>query len=209
MIEPVLHSGGPDCRAVLSWDLPSGTAGLSSAPVGGGAVQPRWLLNIGVELDYARTDLEVHVGEVSTSLALHGPGIAMLTAADVALVRRGTCDGALVHATVGITKPTFAADPGGGWSDWAAGTINTVVQIPVPLSPAAAVNAVMTATEAKTQALQEAGVPGTGTASDAVAILWPRDGAQPISFAGPRSAWGSRIAVATHAAVSAGIPEAL
>jgi len=97
------------------------------------------------------------------------------------LGRRNACDG----------------DAGGG------GTINLVVQLPIGLDPGAAVNAVMTATEAKTQALTARGVNGTGTATDAITIVWPT-GAPTERFAGPRSGWGSRIAQAVYQAVWAG-----
>ena len=86
---------------------------------------------------------------------------------------------------------------------WRPGTINIVVSVPVPLGDAAYVNAVITATEAKTQALLEAGVRATGTASDAVCIAAPTAGERE-DFAGPRSLWGARIARAVHAAVHAG-----
>jgi len=47
-------------------------------------------------------------------------------------------------------------------------------------------------------------VPGTGTASDAVVVVWPPSlPAEP--FAGPRSTWGARIARAVHAAVHRGL----
>jgi adenosylcobinamide amidohydrolase len=83
------------------------------------------------------------------------------------------------------------------------GTINIVVAVPVRLSEAALVNAVATATEAKVQALHEAGIRATGTASDAVVVHCPTDGtAEP--FGGPRSTFGARIARAVHAAVLAG-----
>ncbi|MEU5878998.1 adenosylcobinamide amidohydrolase [Spirillospora sp. NPDC047279] len=87
------------------------------------------------------------------------------------------------------------------------GTVNIVVAVPVALTDAALVNAVMTATEAKTQALLEAGYPCTGTASDAVCVAalerpGPAGAAEP--FAGPRSVWGARIARAVHSAVHAG-----
>jgi adenosylcobinamide amidohydrolase len=62
---------------------------------------------------------------------------------------------------------------------------------------------VITATEAKTQALLEAGIRATGTASDAVCIAAPATGARQ-DFAGPRSLWGARIARAVHAAVHTG-----
>ena len=66
----------------------------------------------------------------------------------------------------------------------------------------------MTATEAKTQALAEVGVPGTGTATDVVCIACPgpaSDGTAPEPYCGPRSTWGARLARAVHAAVRAGL----
>jgi len=80
------------------------------------------------------------------------------------------------------------------------GTVNLVAVLSRRLSPAALVNAVMTVTEAKSQALWEAGFPGTGTPSDAVAVLCPAAGPAE-AFAGPRSLWGSRLARAAHRAV--------
>ncbi len=210
-IRPELIDGAslPDTREVLVWSFPTTIATVSSAPVGGGSAGIDWLLNIGVTEGYARTDLGAHVREVADRLGLRGTGAALLTAADVRRVVRRDDGGVVVDATVGVTKPTWAADADGihgvrRGDSWLPGTINIVVQVPVGLSPAAAVNAVMTATEAKTQALVEAGVPGTGTASDAVVVCWPP--AVPAEpFAGPRSTWGARIARATHAAVVRGL----
>ena len=108
-----------------------------------------------------------------------------------------------MQATVGLTHPTWAADTDNAVSAPAAGTINIVAQFPVRLAPGALLNALCTATEAKTQALFDAGVPGTGTASDAISIACPRIGAEE-PFAGPRSRWGARLARAVHAAVLAG-----
>jgi len=138
--------------------------------------------------------------------------VGLLTAADVGRRQRGVDGGVVVDATVGITKPTWAASADGGWSPdrrahAAPGTINLVVDAPVCWSPGAAVNVVMTATEAKTQALIEHGVPGTGTASDAVVVVWDPD-APVAEFGGPRSEWGARVARATHVAVARGIEAA-
>ncbi len=203
-VEPVLHPPGRDHRGALVWRWPPGTAALSSAAVGGGRTRPGWTLAIGVDRRYGRTDLAAHVAEVADECALSGPGTGLLTAVDVAGVRRAERDGVVVHATVGLGMPTWAAQADGGWSDWAPGTINVVVQLPVGLDEGAAVNAVVTVTEAKAQALVEAGVPATGTASDAVVVTWP-EGAPAEAFAGPRSRWGSRMALATRDAVAAGI----
>ena len=106
---------------------------------------------------------------------------------------------------VGISHP-WAADPSAAGVPAGPGTINLVVQVPVALDPGAAVNAVITATEAKVQALAARGVPGTGTATDAIAVVWPCEGAP--ERAGPRSRWGSRIAQAVYRAVWAGAPGA-
>ncbi len=207
-VEPHRHPANHLHRGALAWTLPSGIAALSSAPVGGGLAAPRWVLNIGVASDYDRHDLAAHAAEVAEHCRLVGPGLALFTAADVDRVAAGRCGDVSAHATVGISKPTWAADPDGGWNPWRPGTINVVAQLPVALSAAAAVNAIITITEAKTQVMLEAGVPGTGTASDAVVVLWPDHGpAEP--FAGPRSRWGSPLAGAVHEAVKAGILAAI
>ncbi len=204
--EPILHTPSGSYNGALAWQWPRAIAALSSAPVGGGFQTAEWLLNIGVPLDYSRIDLEEHATEIATELRLSGDGIALFTAANVSDWQRRSIDGVTVDATVGISKPTWAADPGGGWTPWEAGTINLVIHMPQALDRAAAVNAVMTATEAKTQALIEAGVPGTGTASDAVVIVWPTHSSEPTEqFAGPRSEVGSRIAQAVHATVASGV----
>lgn len=196
-------------RAALAWRFPSTRAALSSAPVGGGTAALDWLVNVGVDAGYDRTDLDAHVREVAARLGLAGTGAGLLTAADVGRVVDAEDGGVRVDATVGVTKPTWAADADDSHGHrvdgrWEPGTINVVVQVPVALTGAAAVNAVISATEAKSQALFEAGVPGTGTASDAVVVAWPSTlPAEP--FAGPRSTWGARIARAVHAAVRQGL----
>jgi adenosylcobinamide amidohydrolase len=134
----------------------------------------------------------------------------MLTAVDLHHLCREEDGGARADVSVGITLPTWAAAPdepvevpGPRRAAHAPGTINIVGIVPERLSPAALVNAVMSVTEAKAQALHDAGVPATGTASDAVCIVCPEHGdAHP--FGGPRSQWGARLARAVHRAVLAG-----
>ncbi len=173
---------------------------MSSAAVGGGFTEIGWAFNIGVSSDYGRTDLSDHAGEVAAELGLTGAGMALFTAAAVDEVCRSECGGVVVDATVGVTHPTWAADPTAVGREWTPGTINLVAQLPVGLEPGAAVNAVVTATEAKSQALMACGIAGTGTASDAVGIVWPI-GAETERFAGPRSEWGSKIAKAIYQVV--------
>jgi len=114
-----------------------------------------------------------------------GPGAAETRAAGPRAAQAGPQD-------TGSAAPAGA----GGFG----GTVNIVAVLSRRLSPAALVNAVMTVTEAKSQALWEAGFPGTGTPSDAVAVLCPAAGPAE-AFAGPRSRWGSRLARAAHRAV--------
>jgi adenosylcobinamide amidohydrolase len=189
---------------LLAWRLPAPRLALSSAPVNGGLSQVNWVLNAQVPSDYARTDLVAHVVDLAALHTLTGPGCGLLTAAHVADWRRGADGGVVADATIGVTRPTWAADADDAISPWHAGTINIVIQLPVRLREAALVGAVSTATEAKAQALFEAGIPGTGTASDALCVLCPTDGPTE-AFAGPRSAWGARLARAVHAAVHAGL----
>ena len=180
------------------WDTPM--MSVSSAAVGGGFTEIGWVVNVGVPSDYGRTDLADHAAEVAAALELFGPGVALFTAAAVDQVSRAEHGGVVVDATVGVSHPTWAADVSVVSREWVPGTINAVVQLPVGLEPGAAVNAVVTATEAKVQALVERDIPGTGTASDAIAIIWPAH-AVFERFAGPRSTVGASIAQAVHQAV--------
>lgn len=199
-------------RGTLVWCWPEAVNALSSAAVGGGLSRPTWVINVGVDSGYARTDLADHSSEVAAALGLTGRGVVLFTAAAVDRFTRRCADGVTVHATVGVSHPIWAAgepiSAGAAAPDADAphlGTINLVVQVPIALEGGAAVNAVITATEAKTQALLEAGVDGTGTATDAVVVVWPSSAAPTERFTGPRSPWGQRIARCVHAAVRAGL----
>ncbi|GAA2610670.1 adenosylcobinamide amidohydrolase [Actinomadura fulvescens] len=193
------------------WRAGPGMRMISSALVGGGIGPAAWVLNAQVPGAYGRVDPAAHLMELAERYGLSGPGVGMLTAAAVDRTVERSDEGVSVTATVGLRVPTWAAAPPGVADPELApavrqpGTVNIVVAVPVPLTDAALVNAVVTATEAKTQALLEAGYPCTGTASDAICVAAPdgRPGeAEP--FAGPRSAWGARIARAVHAAVHSG-----
>ena len=194
---------------------------LSSAVTGGGHTAARWVLNLQVPLDYARLDPANHIAESAEQLGLTGAGIGMLTAAWVERYTVGNCDGVRVVATTGLTHPVWAAAPAlDGAAPGSAvlgsavlgddgdvrrpGTVNLLAILPIRLSAAAMVNAVMTMTEAKSQAMMEAGMPGTGTASDAVCVAAPAAG-EPVDFCGPRSFWGARLANSCHQAVATGI----
>ncbi|MEM7326146.1 MAG: adenosylcobinamide amidohydrolase [Actinomycetota bacterium] len=212
MLPPPDHLIGPDTPlGALIWRLPAASAALSSAAVGGGWSTPRWIVNLQVPRDYARTDVGDHVGTVARLAGLDGPGVGLLTAASVERYGAGEERGLRVDATAGIADPTWAAAPDEPQLSPARdepagpGTVNIVARFPDPLEPAAAVNAIATITEAKTQAFFERDIPGTGTPTDAITVVWPTHGERPIRFCGPRSPWGAAVARATHHAVGAAI----
>jgi adenosylcobinamide amidohydrolase len=193
---------------VAVWRAGPGYLMIASGVAGGGIGPRRWVLNAQVAPGYSRTDPAAHVAELAADLGLAGAGVGLLTAASVTDMVEREEDGVCVAATVGLRVPTWAAAPSGTVDHelapiWRPGTINIIVSVPVPLGAAAYVNAVITATEAKTQALLDAGIRATGTASDAICIAAPMAGEQE-DFAGPRSVWGARIARAVHSAVNAG-----
>jgi adenosylcobinamide amidohydrolase len=195
---------------VAVWRAGPGQRMIASGVVGGGLGGREWVVNAQVPGGYDRMDPDVHIGELAAGLGLEGPGVGLLTAASVADVVECEDEGVRVAVTVGLRVPTWAAAPSGSADrEFGAirrpGTINIIVSVPVPLTDAALVNAVITATEAKTQAVLDAGFPGTGTATDAVCVAAPASpGSAAEDFAGPRSAWGARIARAVYAAVLAG-----
>lgn len=189
---------------MLVWRFDAPRLVCSSAPVGGGIGERSWVLDVEVPSDYARVDIDAHVGEVAEAAGCTGEGVGLLTAAAVDDWVHAVEEGVEVVATVGVTRPTWAADAGGAHGAWRPGTINVVAFLPVRLSDAALVNAATTVAEAKAQALVERGVPGTGTASDAVCLVCPVDG-EVEAFGGPRSRWGARLARAVHRAVQVGL----
>jgi adenosylcobinamide amidohydrolase len=205
---PVLCSYAADdgrSSPVLVWRFARTRLTISSAPLGGGIAPCDWIVNAHVPLSYARTDPDAHLAAIAVANDCRGRGVGMMTAAAVERFAVAAGGDVAVCATVGISLPTWAAAPedavvGAG----RPGTINIVAFVPARLSEAALVNAVMTVTEAKTQALFDAGVPGTGTASDAVCIACEPEGVAE-KFGGPRSRVGAPLARAVHDAVSTGI----
>jgi adenosylcobinamide hydrolase len=187
---------------LLVWRLPRTMLCAATTVVGGGVGPRRWILNAQVPTDYARVDLVEHVGELAAALDLEGVGVGMLTAALVRQAHHATDEGVSVEATVGVTHPAWAASHDAP-DTRVTGTINIVAFLPVRLDDGALLNALATATEAKSQALFEARIPASGTASDALCLVCPLGGERD-RFGGPRSPWGARLARAVREAVLAG-----
>ncbi len=206
LVHPQTHLVGD--RPLLLWPLPTPSRVISSGPLGGGVGLRNWVINATVEPDYGRTDPAVHLGELAEALGVRGDGVGLLTAVDVGDAVTVEHAGVTATATTGVGHPTWAVQqvPAVGFEHepYRAGTINIVVHCPVALTDAALVNLVGTVTEAKTQALLNYGVSGTGTATDTVTVLCPPS-APAESFGGVRSVWGARAARAVFDAVHAGL----
>ncbi|MET9150542.1 adenosylcobinamide amidohydrolase [Streptomyces griseoflavus] len=192
----------------LFWAPGPGRRMISSAVLGGGIGERAWILNAQVSHGYRRTDPDRHLAGLASAAGARGPGVGLMTAADVSAYAHGHDEGADAFVTAGIDVRGWAAVPGaGGSAPQPPGTINIVAAVPVPLTDSALVNAVATATEAKVQALVETGHDSSGTPTDAVCVmaLTPVPEEEAHAFAGPRSLWGARLARAVHQAVRAAV----
>jgi len=191
----------PGLPAVV-WRCGPGWRMAATTLMGGGLGARHWVLNAQVPEGYGRSDPEEHLRELASACGLRGPGVGMLTAALVEDLARSEDSGVSVLATTGLgSRGLAAAAPSSRRHQ--PGTINLIVAVPTALEDGALLNAIATATEAKSQALIQAGFASTGTATDAVCVAALRSGPR-ASFGGPRSRWGAPLARAVHDAVLEG-----
>jgi adenosylcobinamide amidohydrolase len=192
--------------ATRLWRLRDPMLAISSAPLGGGVGLRHWVLNVQVPPGYDNAEPGAHLATLAREAGVEGSGAGMMTAVDVRVASTVQREGVYVDATIGVTGAMWAAADGpaeGGPGTIHPGTVNIVVALPERLSDAALVNAISTATEAKSQALWDAGLEGTGTPTDALCVLCP-SGEGGHAYGGPRSLWGARLARAVHGAVLSG-----
>nr|WP_211244546.1 adenosylcobinamide amidohydrolase [Actinospica robiniae] len=193
------------CRHMLAWRAGPGWRMVSSSVLGGGLGEREWVLNAQVRAGYDRMDPEAHLRELASGLDLRGPGVGLMTAASVDAFVHAADDEVEAVVTAGLGVPTWAAAPDHVPAPYRPGTINIIAAVPAALTDAALINCIGTATEAKVQALLDAGYDCSGTPSDAVCIAArtaaAAAGAHPEPFGGPRSRWGARLARAVYTAV--------
>lgn len=178
---------------------------LSSAVVSGGLSRARYILNRHVDKSYQHPDPASDLWDFANGNGVTEPFVGLMTAVRLHRTRTLTYrDGDLTVAavvTAGLSNATAAglSQPASA----APGTINLILLIDAHLTPAAMVNAVITATEAKTHSLLERGVrtsdnhPATGTSTDAVVIACTERG-DLLPYAGPATRVGWLIGRCVH-----------
>jgi adenosylcobinamide amidohydrolase len=187
---------------------------LSSAVIEGGFASVYAIVNLRVSGAEACADMAGRLTAFAERRRIASPYVGLLTAASteraaIAEAEPGAIP-ALAVVTVGLGNCISSGrDP---VTAWTPSTINTVVVVDADPEPAALVNAVITATEAKVRALADAGVRRadggliTGTSTDAVVIAATGRGER-SRFGGPVSELGWSVARAVTRAMALGIAD--
>jgi adenosylcobinamide hydrolase len=179
---------------------------LGSAVVGGGYGKAREILNVHVDDKYDGERPDEDLAAVAAGLGVDGPFVGLMTAAYTQFARCAVealgdlTVAAVVSVGLSNTSSAGVSPPveGGAAGDAAApgpGTINVILLVDGALTPAAMVNAVITATEAKTMTLTEwdvktpEGDAASGTSTDTVVVACTGRGEE-MSYAGPATPAG-------------------
>jgi len=192
---------------------------LSSAVLNGGLTKAEHLLNVRVSNTSSccqRADESLL--QYSKNLTLDGTVVGMMTAASMKSFRleKETFQGIdiVVLVTSGLSNPRHVGDHAEHremtTSETDVGTINTIVLTSASLTQAALVEAMMTATEAKTAALVDANILipisqklATGTGTDVITIV---NGHGPtVQFCGKHVLFGEVLGRLAKAAVASSI----
>lgn len=182
---------------------------LASAVVGGGVTRARYIISRHVDKHYNHPEPNHDLQNFAQGYGIAEPFVGLMTA--VYLDRAQT---ATLHhqeltvtavVTAGLSNPTAA-----GLSPpvrLRPGTINLILLVDAHLTTAAMVNAVITATEVKTDILLQQGVDtpeghrATGTSTDAIVVASTGRG-QPLSYTGPATPVGWLIARSVRQSLS-------
>jgi adenosylcobinamide amidohydrolase len=215
MIQKILTKGvfveGTARHIHVQFDTPRPV--ISSAVLNGGAIEASHILNLSVRnqiengLKIAQPP-DVTLAEYGRACGWSGTTVGMMTAASMQSFRvaQATEQGVAIFvlATAGLSNVRRAGDYAEhrkiGTPPDEAGTINMICLTSARLTPAAMVEAVITATEAKTAVLQNLGIkspvsdaPATGTGTDAIAIAGSH-GSKRVEFCGKHVIFGEILA---------------
>jgi len=186
---------------------------LASAVLGGDLDLTHHIVNMHVHRGYHSPDPGADLRAFAGRLGIVEPFVGLLTAAWTEEARcvweeaDGIRVGAVATVGLGVTEAAGLSPPG----VCRPSTINVIAVLDGALERAAAVNGVITATEAKVGALVEAGVrttegdPATGTVTDAIVLAWTGRGPR-VPYLGPATVAGWCLARAVRQAVREGLP---
>ncbi|WP_424765642.1 adenosylcobinamide amidohydrolase [Paenibacillus sp. sgz302251] len=188
---------------------------LSSAVHPGGFSYSNRIINWKVPLTYQCDDpVQDIVKKCSEWVCEPERTIGLITAAKLTHASVVECEGdrfkLLCCTTVGTRNAARAGLPRQTFPAYTPGTINTILLIDGQMTEAAMVNAVITATEAKTAALQQLGIvemesgeSATGTTTDAIVIGVSQNKHWHVvhAYAGAATTIGCAIGEAVYAAV--------
>lgn len=167
---------------------------MSSCIYNGGSRTCDTIAIMQVPSDYMNDEPVTDITEMIGSLGLPKETVCFMTAAEVEHVFTHASEEyggniTMAYTTAGLANQVIAGDEITDWEKRSkiadkrhqalikhAGTINIIGIASEPLTDNAKINAVITMTEAKTAAMHDLGFRETGTTSDAVAIVCPKDG---------------------------------
>ncbi len=200
-------------KPVVIVRLPGRYRVLSSTIMGGGFAETDTLFILEVKMGYDNNRPEEDLEEVCRRYSLPDDCVGFMTAADVnrvLTIKRDEVNGKKVIAviTAGVTNAVYAGErlpqevidllP-----KHVAGTINIIAVVDQPIQDCGMAGGFITITEAKSAALMDMKVKGTGTTSDAVAIACPLgDGDK---YCGP----ATDVGIAVARAVREGVAESI
>ena len=188
---------------------------LSSALVGGGFIRACYILNRHVRKGYCHADPAQDLRTFARGRDIAGPFVGLMTAASMQRAQSTTRrHRALTVAAVVTAGLSNAATPGlTPPAPPRPGTINLILLMDARLTRAAMVNAVITATEVKTQvvltrrAQTPEGHAATGTSTDAMVVACTGRG-EALSYAGPVTVVGWLIGQCVRTALERALHEA-
>lgn len=181
---------------------------VSSAVVGGALVETRHILALQVSKDYQNPFPEEDLLHLAEDLHMSEPFIGLMTAVPLNKARIVVEEMAETRVVAIVTVGLGNAIAAGKSPPrhWQPGTINTILLLEASLPRGALVNAVVTATEAKTLALVDLSVLtrerllASGTSTDAVVVASTGQG-RAYSYAGPGTEIGWLIGRAVRRAI--------
>jgi iron complex transport system ATP-binding protein len=174
---------------------------LSSAFVAGGLGETRHILNMHVDDVHPDSSPEANLAAFAARLSITEPFVGLMTAAGTQHARMAleSSEGATIAAVVSVGLSNTVCAGSSPPTPVVAGTINTILLVDARLTTAAMVNAIISATEAKTMALGEwqvrtpQGAPASGTSTDAVVVACTGRG-EPLRYARPATVIGWLVA---------------